>query len=233
MTDPYRLPAYVRFTRPPLVTVVRAIFKLLGRVTVTGRENVPFGKAYIVALNHVSIIDPPAALSFWPESLESIGAVEVFSRPLQAQLVRLYGTIPVHRGDYDRALIDKILSLLEAGRPLMIAPEGGRSHVKAMQRAKPGVGFILQKAGVPVVPVGMVGTMGDFLSRGLRGERPQIEMRIGRPIQLPPAPADPAERRRIRQQIADLVMAHVAGLLPEEYRGVYAEGAIFPDQVGR
>lgn len=221
-------PAYTRFTRPILIPLVRAVFKLLGQVTVIGRENVPLGKPYIAALNHVSIVDPPVALTFWPETLEAIGAVEVFSRPLQAQLVKWYGTIPVHRGEYDRVLIDKILALLKAGRPLMIAPEGGRSHVKSMQRAKPGVGFILQKAGVPVLPVGMVGSTGDFFKRGLRGERPQIEIRIGKPIQLPPVSNDPAERREARQQIADLVMSHIAGLLPEEYRGVYAESAIRP-----
>ena len=228
MTETYRLPAYVRFTRPPLIAAVRTVFKLLGRITVSGRENVPLGQPYIAAMNHVSIIDPPAALCFWPETLEAIGAVEVFSRPFQAQLVKWYGTIPVHRGEYDRALIDKLLALLGAGRPLMIAPEGGRSHVTAMRRAKPGVGFILQKAGVPVLPVGLVGTTGDFLARGLRGERPQAEMRIGRPIRLPPTPSDPVQRREARQQVADLVMSHIAGLLPEEYRGVYAESAIVP-----
>lgn len=228
MTDPYRPPAYTHFTRPLLITVVWAIFKTLGRVTVTGTENVPRGQAYIAALNHVSIIDPPAALCFWPETLNAIGAVDVFDKPIQGQLLKLYGTIPVHRGEYDRALIDKILDLLKAGQPVMIAPEGGRSHVRAMRRAKPGVGFILQKADVPVVPVGLVGTTGDFIQRGLRGDRPQIEIRIGKPITLPPAPSDPVARREARQQVADLVMRHIAGLLPEEYRGVYAEDAIPP-----
>jgi 1-acyl-sn-glycerol-3-phosphate acyltransferase len=226
VTEAYHLPVHVRFTRRPLVAAVRVLFLLLGRITVTGRENVPLGQAYIAALNHVSIIDPPAALCFWPEPLEVIGAVNVFDKPVQGQLLKLYGAIPVHRGEYDRALIDRVLALLAAGRPMMIAPEGGRSHVRAMRRAKPGVGFILQKANVPVLPVGMVGTTGDFLQRGLRGERPAIEMRIGRPIQLPPAPADPAARRAARQQVADLVMSHIAGLLPEEYRGVYADSAI-------
>ncbi len=228
MSEVYRPPAYTRFTRPLLITVVRAIFKTLGRVTVTGVENVPRGRAYIAALNHVSIVDPPVALCFWPETLNAIGAVDVFDKPIQGQLLKLYGTIPVHRGEYDRVLIDKILDLLKAGQPVMIAPEGGRSHVKAMRRAKPGVGFILQKADVPVVPVGLVGTTQDSIGRGLRGERPSIEIRIGKPFMLPPAPSDPAARRGARQQAADLVMRHIAGLLPEEYRGVYAEDAIPP-----
>ena len=99
MSEVYRPPAYTRFTRPLLITVVRAIFKTLGRVTVTGVENVPRGRAYIAALNHVSIVDPPVALCFWPETLNAIGAVDVFDKPIQGQLLKLYGTIPVHRGE--------------------------------------------------------------------------------------------------------------------------------------
>lgn len=228
MTSAYRAPAYTVFTRPLMRGIARGIFQILGRVRVIGRENVPLGTPYIVAVNHVSIIDPPAALAFWPEILEVIGAVDVFDKPFQGQVLKLYGTIPVHRGEYDRALIEKVLALLKAGRPMLMAPEGGRSHATAMRRAMPGVGFILQKAGVPVVPAGLVGTTGDFLQRGLRGERPQIELRIGKPVRLPLVPEDTAARRVARQQAADLVMSHVAGLLPEEYRGVYAGSAIAP-----
>ncbi|MGH8246131.1 MAG: lysophospholipid acyltransferase family protein [Gammaproteobacteria bacterium] len=228
MSVVYRPPAYALITRPLLKVVFGGIFRLLGHVNVNGFENIPRGRAYIVAINHVSIIDPPFTLCFWPEMLEVIGAIDVFDKPFQGQLLRLYGVIPVHRGDYDRALIEKVLSLLKDDRPMLIAPEGRRSHVTAMQRARPGVGFILEKAGVPVVPVGLIGTMGDFARRGLRGERPLIEMRVGKPINLPPVPENAVERREARQKIADLVMSHIAGLLPEEYRGVYADSAIPP-----
>jgi 1-acyl-sn-glycerol-3-phosphate acyltransferase len=207
---------------------VGVIFRLLGPVTVTGRSNVPLRRPYIAAINHVSLFDPPAVLTFWPETLEAIAAVEVFDRPVQGQMLRMYSVTPVHRGDYDRLLIDKMLAVLKSGRPLMIAPEGGRSHETGMRRAKPGLGFILQKASVPVIPVGLVGTTGDYLKRGLRGQRPPVEMRIGKPILLPPPPEDPVARRAARQEVADLVMSHIAGLLPEEYRGAYSASAILP-----
>lgn len=228
MSADYRPPAYTYLTRPFLKTLFRGIFRVIGRVRLSGFENIPRRQPYIVAINHVSIVDPPFTLCFWPENLEAVGAADVFDKPMQGELLRLYGVIPVHRGDYDRALIEKTLALLRTGRPLMIAPEGRRSFVPAMQRARPGVGFILQKAGVPVVPVGLVGTTGDFASRGLHGQRPQIEMRVGRPLELPPAAENVLERREARQVIADLVMSHVAGLLPEEYRGVYADTAVAP-----
>jgi 1-acyl-sn-glycerol-3-phosphate acyltransferase len=138
----------------------------------------------------------------------------------------LYGVTPVHRGDYDRALMDWILRVIRSGKPLLIAPEGGRSHVTAMQRAKPGIAYIIEETHVPVVPVGLVGTTDDFWKRARRGEKPNLEMRIGKPFQLPPIQERGAARHEARQRNADLVMSHLAGLLPEEYRGVYAESAL-------
>ncbi len=62
--------------------------------------------------NHVSIYDPPFTLAFWPEMLEAMGAIarRGWSRPGQghAQRVKLYHAIPVHCGEYDRQLFDKV-----------------------------------------------------------------------------------------------------------------------------
>ena len=224
----YRVPLRLKIVRPFLKTIFRGIFHLLAKVKITGKENIPYGQAYVVAMNHVSIFDPPFVAAFWPDELEIIGAIDVFSKPGQGQLLRLYGVIPVHRGDYDRSLLRRIISILESGRPLLIAPEGARSHVTAMQRAKPGIAYIVEKTGAPVLPVGLVGTTANFWQRARRGEKPSLEMRIGKPITLPPIPAAGAEKHAARQRNADLVMSHLAGLLPEEYRGAYAESAIFP-----
>jgi 1-acyl-sn-glycerol-3-phosphate acyltransferase len=195
---------------------------------ITGAENIPYGQPYVAAMNHVSIYDPPFVAAFWPEQLEIIGAIEVFGKPGQGQLLRLYGVIPVHRGDYDRSLLTRIIAILQAGHPLLIAPEGARSHDTAMRRAKPGIAYIVEKTGVPVVPVGLVGTTQDFWRRASRGQKPPLEMRIGNAIALPPVAASGIDRHAARQRNADLVMSHLAGLLPEEYRGIYAESAIFP-----
>jgi 1-acyl-sn-glycerol-3-phosphate acyltransferase len=197
-------------------------------VKITGQENIPYGKPYIVAINHISIFDPPFAAAFWPEKLEIIGAADVFDKPSQGWLLKAYGVIPVHRGDYDRVLLTKIIRILKSGFPLLIAPEGGRSHVTAMRRAKPGIAYIIEQTGVPVLPAGLVGTTEDFWQRAKRRERPLLEMRIGKPITLPEIESKGTERHAARQKNADLVMAHLAGLLPEEYRGVYAESAILP-----
>jgi 1-acyl-sn-glycerol-3-phosphate acyltransferase len=228
MSAAYRVPLRFKLSRPVTKAIFRGIFHVLGRVKVIGQENIPYGKPYVVAMNHVSIFDPPLIGAFWPEQLEIIGAADVFDKPGQGQILRIYGVIPVHRGDYDRALLTRIIHIIKSGFPLLIAPEGGRSHVPAMRRAKSGVAYIVEQTGVPVVPVGLVGTTEDFWQRAKRIERPQLEMRIGKPIRLPEITVKGNERHEARQQNADLVMRHLAGLLPEEYRGVYAETTIFP-----
>lgn len=224
----YHAPLQFRIIRPPLKALFRGIFHVLARVKITGQENIPYGKPYVAAINHVSIFDPPFAAAFWPESLEIIGAIDVFGKPGQGQLLRLYGVIPVHRGDYDRSLFTKLISILNSGLPLLIAPEGGRSHDPAMRRARPGIAYLVEKTGIPVLPVGIVGTTEDFWQRARRGGKPLLEMRIGKPIALPQLSATGSEKHERRQRNADLVMSYVAGLLPEEYRGVYAGSAIFP-----
>lgn len=226
--DEYRVPLRFRIGRPILRAVFRGLFRILGRVKIEGRENVPLGRPYVAAINHISLFDPPFAAAFWPEALEIIGASDVFDRPGQGQLLRLYGVTPVHRGEYDRALLEWVTRVLKSGRPLLIAPEGGRSHVTALRRAMPGIGYMVEAAHVPVIPVGLVGTTDDFWQRARRGEKPNLEMRIGKPIILPPIEERGAARHEARQRNADLVMCHVAGLLPEEYRGVYAESFISP-----
>jgi len=233
MTETYHVPFRFQLSRPVLKFVFRQIFRILGRVRMIGKENIPYGKPYVVAMNHISIFDPPLIGSFWPEMLEIVGASDVFQKPGQGQVLKLYGVIPVHRGEYDRALMQRVINVIKAGYPLLIAPEGGRSHVTAMRQALPGIAYIVEATGVPVVPAGLVGTTDDFWQRAKRGEKPQLEVRIGAPFELPAITEKGAARREARQRNADLVMQHVAGLLPEDYRGVYADSAIITAKAGQ
>lgn len=225
-TNVYQVPLRFKLTRPLLKALFRGIFRVLARVNIIGKENIPYGRPYVVAINHVSIFDPPFVAAFWPEELEIIGAIDVFSRPGQAQLLKLYGVLPVHRGDYDRPLLTTIISMIKSGRPLMIAPEGARSHRPGLQPAKPGISYIVEKTNAPVLPVGLVGTTEDFWQRASHGQKPPLEMRIGKLITLPPITAKGSEKHLARQSNADLVMSCLASLLPEDYRGVYAGSAL-------
>lgn len=221
-TPSYTIPLYRRFIRMLMRPLFRVLFHLLSRVRISGLENVPTKGPYLVAINHVSLFEPPFILAFWPVALEAAGAVEIWERPGQNVLARLYGGIQVHRGEYDRQLVEEMLAALKSGHPLLIAPEGGRTHMIGMRRANPGAAYIVDQARSPVVPVGILGTTDDFLKRAMRWERPTIEMRIGAPTILPPLEGRGEARRLARQRNADRIMQHIAALLPPEYHGDYA-----------
>ena len=219
----YHVSFHTKIIRKVLRTVFRLIFLMLGPVKITGKENVPSAGAYLIAINHISIYEAPFVVAFWPVAPEVAGAAVVWERPGQSLLARLYAGIPVHRGKFDRRLIDSSLAALDSGKPLLIAPEGGRSRTPGMRQANPGVAYLVNKSGLSVIPVGVVGTTEDYFRKAVRLKRPTLEMRIGKQLVLPPITGKGIIQRENRQRNADLIMAHIASLLPPEYQGVYSD----------
>jgi len=201
--------------------IFRGLFHLLGKIRIIGREQVPKRGAYIIATNHISLFEPPLVLAFWPKPVEALGASDIWERRGQSLLARLYGGIPVRRGNVDRQMLKTAISVIKAGYPLLIMPEGGRSHSPGMKRANRGVAYLADVTGAPIIPVGITGTTDDFFTRAMRGERPLLEMHIGKIFSLPQVEGTGEMRRSNLQNHADMVMQHIARILPAEYRGVY------------
>lgn len=223
MKDGYHVPVFNQITRRLMRPVFRGAFHLLGRIELRGFENIPDSGPYVVAINHISLFEVPFMAAFWPVPMEIIGAADVWRRPGQSLIAQLWHGIQVKRDSFDRRVFQKTMQVLQAGKPLMIAPEGGRTHTPGLVRGKPGIAYIVDKADVPVVPVGIVGTTEDYLIKAIRFRRPTLEMRVGKPLRLPPLEGKGEERREMRQNNADIVMAHIAKVLPAGYRGVYSE----------
>ena len=218
----YRPTAYRRVVREITRFIFRLLFALMGRIKITGRENVPAQGPYMVVFNHVSIYDPPFLVALWPYQIEILGAIEVWSRKGQSFLARLWGAIPIRRAEVHREAIDITLAVLRSNLPLLLSPEGTRSHVPGLQQAKTGVVYIAETTRVPIIPVGLTGTTDDFFQKAVHGSRPVIEMAIGKPFTLPADLDDPAlPPREVRQRKADYIMHQVAELLPPVYRGYY------------
>jgi 1-acyl-sn-glycerol-3-phosphate acyltransferase len=201
----------------------QALFHVLGKVKLSGMENIPDHNRYVIIFNHVSIVEVPFIAAFWPKMIEIIGAAAVWNRGYQGVIAKLWSGIQVDRTQYDREVFKQVKLVLEAELPLMISPEGGRSHHPGLRRGKPGVAYIIDMADVMVMPVAVVGNTMDFLSRGIKFKNPPIEMIVGEPFVVPPVQGKGQERRLNRQKNTDYMMARLAALLPEDYRGVYAD----------
>jgi 1-acyl-sn-glycerol-3-phosphate acyltransferase len=209
--------------------VFRGIFRILFNIELTGFENVPKSGAYVIAYNHVSVFEPPFILSFWPSPPEAVTGADVLDRPFQGPIVKLYKAIPVDRGNYDRNAINTMVNILSSELPLAISPEGGRSREIGMRKAWPGIIYLLEKTGVPIVPVAVTGTTDSAFRQIIDGNRPTFKMEIGTPFYLPEFEDTKLPRKIKRQKKADYVMLEIGKMLPEPYHGVYS-GQILPSE---
>ncbi len=223
MEDQYRVPLHIRYNRRLMRVFFRGLFHLLGKVELYGMDKIPQHNKYVIAFNHISLVEVPFIMAFWPTIVETIGAAVVWERPGVKLVARMWAGIQVKRTEFDREFFKKIIQVIGADFPLMISPEGTRSRTPGLGRGKPGVAYIIDIAQLPVLPVAVVGNTLDFLHQGFRGKKPTIQMFVGDLIHLPALAGKGEERRIMRQHNTDIIMARVAELLPESYRGVYSE----------
>jgi 1-acyl-sn-glycerol-3-phosphate acyltransferase len=135
--------------------------------------------------------------------------------------VKNFGAFPVRRQGAGREALNNAEKWLKQGVSLIIFPEGKRSGTIQMQSALTGAALIASRLGVPVLPVSITGTEELRKSDWWR-HRPKITVNIGQPFYVPSA--DGGLTKDERYQLANSIMEHIAGLLPAEYRGVYAGG---------
>jgi 1-acyl-sn-glycerol-3-phosphate acyltransferase len=206
----------------------RLIFRLrygLHPVDFRDVANIPAGPGpLIVASNHLSNLDPVIMGAFFPRTLFAMAKRELFPNRLVAWMWAGCNTFPVDRGSADRRALRTAIDVLRRGGRLLLFIEGTRATSPGMKRAEPGVGFLLRRTaadgpGIPILPVAVWGTERALVKGKFFPQRASMHVRFGPVFSLP------AGEARDDQALADRVAAHVAALLPPEYRGVYTGGA--------
>ncbi|HEV2490988.1 MAG TPA: lysophospholipid acyltransferase family protein [Candidatus Acidoferrales bacterium] len=193
---------------------IRATLAIIGvRVKSEGVENVP-GSVCIFAANHVSALDPPAALLGIPRRISFLAKKEVFKFPVVATAMRLARIVPVDRSDREAAIgsMDRAREVMKLGISFVVFPEGTRSPDGRLRAFKKGTFVLAIQAGVPVVPVAVLGSRA-LMPKGKLAVRPgEIILRFGKPID------GAAYTMEHRDELMVRVHASVAGNLPEEMR---------------
>lgn len=188
-----------------------------------GLENVPQEGAAILASNHLSFSDSIFLPLVLKRKVVFLGKSEYFTgKGVKGAATRAFmegvGTIPVHRGGgrSSEAALRTGMQVLDAGELLGIYPEGTRSHDGRLYRGKTGVARLAIEAGVPVVPVAMIGT--DVAQPvGQRvPSRVEIGVRIGAPIDIAPYGGRQEDREALRE-LTDKVMEAIQKLSGQEY----------------
>ena len=131
-------------------------FKAFHRLEVHGIKNVPQSGSFILASNHSSYFDPPALGCRLPRNLHYFARDSLFFWPL-GLLIRNLNSIPVNRSQLDIATLKRVLKVLKGGDPLLLFPEGTRSADGNLGEGKKGIGLLLAKSQVDVLPARVTG----------------------------------------------------------------------------
>lgn len=143
-----------RFLRRTVAHWLIALF----RVRVVGIENIPAGGA-ILAGNHVSYLDPALLWCVTPRPVHFMAKSELWGIGWLGWALDRLWAFPVNRGGADRQAITRATALLGTGELVGMFPEGTRKRSDSEEaEAHGGVAFIAARAGVPVVPTGIIGT---------------------------------------------------------------------------
>lgn len=134
------------------------IFKIFWKIDVVGIENVPKEGGLILASNHVSYLDPIVLAITMKRKICFIAKKEAFNNIFGSTILKQLNAFPVDRGKIDIRSLKKALSILQENKVLGIFPEGTRSANGELQELKLGMIKIAMKTGVPILPVGILGT---------------------------------------------------------------------------
>ena len=208
--------------------VLGPLLKLLFRPWVQGEEHIPDEGAAIFASNHLSFSDSIFLPLMVPRRMTFLAKSDYFTgRGLKGKATAAFfkgvGQLPVDRsgGKAGEAALNSGLRILRRGELLGIYPEGTRSPDGRLYRGRTGVARMALEAGVPVLPVAMIGTdkaqpTGKKLPRIMR-----IGIRIGRPLSF--ARYEGMEEDRfVLRSITDEIMYELMLLSGQEYVDEYA-----------
>ncbi|HEX2774362.1 MAG TPA: lysophospholipid acyltransferase family protein [Micromonosporaceae bacterium] len=223
---------------PPLYVIGKLTvgngLRLIWRPTVEGLEHVPATGGAILAGNHLSVADElllgavvPRHLAFWAKSEYFTGTG--FRGWLTRSVVSGLGAIPVERtgGRASLSAFDAAIPALKAGDLVAIYPEGTRSPDGRLYRGRTGAARLALAAGVPIIPVGVLGTdkiqpIGARMPRLVRGG---ITIRFGKPMDL----TGRADDRTSQRKITDELMSEIQKLTGQAYVPRYAPSRKGPD----
>jgi 1-acyl-sn-glycerol-3-phosphate acyltransferase len=172
-----------------------------------GAEHLPRRGPFILAGNHRTSAEP-ALLGCTPRRRNYFFAKrELFDIPLFGRYIRALGAFPVDRGGADLKAMRVAFDVLKQGHVLVFFPEGTRSASGEFLPAQPGLGMIALRAGVPVVPAYVSGSM---QAAGRVWPRRPVRTLIGKAID--PAGLELPSGRAGYQALSDLVLERIKDL---------------------
>ena len=120
---------------------VYVILKIIFRMKVYGRENIPASGRLILCSNHLSYIDPVFTDSCIQRQICFMAKAQLFTNKFVTAVVTWFNAYPVNRGAFDRQAIRNSVAILKAEQMIGLYPEGTRSTDGIIREGHQGVGL--------------------------------------------------------------------------------------------
>jgi len=179
-----------------------------------GRENIIEDGPAIMAANHQSYLDPPLVGITCRKELYFLARKTLFEKKLLGPLISRVNALPVDLSRGDLTAVRTIINLLKDGHRTVIFPEGTRSVDGKIQPARPGIGMIIAKTLVPVVPMRIFGSFQAWPKGGKITPHP-VTVVVGKPMRF--TKEDFSENNReTYQKISERVLAAIVAIRKPE-----------------
>jgi len=183
------------------------ILKLSGvHVEVIGLENVSARKPQVFMSNHQSDFDIFIVLAFIPGQFRWIAKKELFRYPIFGKAMRNAGYIEMDRQNHEKAMksIEMAAQKIREGKSVMSFPEGTRSRDGRIKAFKQGMFHLALQAGVPIVPISIIGASEIMPKRSLKINPGKITMVIGKPIDVTPYSGE--TRQELMEKVRNVIV---------------------------
>lgn len=163
----------------------RLLFMAGAKVSVTGAENIPEGRACVFASNHQSFFDILVLLAYLDKPHALLSKAVIGKVPFIRLWMRELHCVFVDRSDMKAGIeaINKMIEVVKSGYSAIIFPEGTRSKTGEVGEFKGGAFMVAQKTGAPVIPVALDGTSAIFEDNGHWIKPGRVHMAILSPIE--------------------------------------------------
>ena len=194
------------------VKLSRWIGRAFFNYRVLHREYLEVPGGALVVSNHASFVDPPMVGVAFDEPIHYLARKTLFNNPIGGAIIRALQAFPVDQDRPDPGSLKNVIRLLRSGEKVLLFPEGERSWDGKLLPGQPGVGFIIAKAKVPVIPVRLFGTH-EALPRGGKTIHPaEITVVCGPTWHYDPINYPNLEGKELYQRISSDLMDRIAAL---------------------
>ncbi len=207
--------------------IIKLLLKIFCKVEGANLQSVPRQGPLILVVNHINFLEVPLIYTLLlPRKVCGIIKKETWDSWFLRMLAKEWGAIPINRETPGVSTFKEAGKALKEKKILCIAPEGTRSGTGVLAKGHQGIVFLALQNRVPILIVAHYGVE-NFWYNIKRLKRTRVTFIVGKPFMLA---SEMKITKNVYQEMTDQIMTRMAFILPERYRGAYADMKVISDK---